>query len=123
MRDHDPMPIGAVRHHAADRRNQKHRNLAGEPDRPQQQRRSRQAIHQPRLGDRLHPGADQRDQLAGKEQLKVAMPKARTASHTRERGDAGAVNSSFTSARSASSAFSSGLGPSIEAISSLDAPD
>ena len=51
----------------------KYRDLTGKSHRPQQQRRTRQPIDQPRLRHALHPGADQRDQLAAEEELEVAM--------------------------------------------------
>src|SRR5271165_1201865 len=76
-------PIGGI---VADRCDQEHRNLAGKTHRPQQQRRSRHAIHQPRLCDSLHPGPDQRDKLPGEEQLEVTMPqRAHRRRHSRPR--------------------------------------
>ena len=51
----------------------------------EQGRRAGQAVDQPRLGDRLHPGADERDQLAAEEELVVAMPeRAEKVSHGNE---------------------------------------
>ncbi len=72
--DHAPA-IMTVGHDATDWRHDEHGDLAGEAYRAQQQRRIGHAIDQPRLRNGLHPGADQRDQLAGKEQLEVAMTK------------------------------------------------
>lgn len=73
-RDDNALPVEAIGGNASERRKQKNRNLAGEPDRTQQQRRTGEAVDKPGLGHTLHPGADQRNQLATKEELKVAVP-------------------------------------------------
>ena len=57
--------------------NQENRDLAGEADRPEQQRRFRDAVNQPGLGDALHPGADKRNDLAAEEKLKISSRRAR----------------------------------------------
>ncbi len=46
------------------------------PTAPKQQRGTGHAIDQPRLSNGLHPGADQRDELSGEEQLEIAMAKS-----------------------------------------------
>ena len=74
VRDHDPLAVVAVGNDASDGRHDEDRNLAGKSDRPQQQRRTGHAIDQPGLGHGLHPGADQRDELTGEEQLEIPVP-------------------------------------------------
>jgi len=71
--DHDPLPVHSIRRDAADGREQKYRYLAGKAHRPQQQPRTGKPVHQPRLRHRLHPRADERDQLSAEEKLEVAM--------------------------------------------------
>ena len=71
--DDDAMAIMPVGNRPAYRRQQKDGNLPRESNRSQQQGRSREPVNQPRLRDHLHPGANQRDELAGKEQLEIAM--------------------------------------------------
>ena len=72
-RNDDTMTIHSVGHHASDGSHQEYRELAGESHAAQQERRPGQPIHEPGLCDRLHPRAGQRNQLPGKEQLKVAV--------------------------------------------------
>src|SRR5262249_41664846 len=48
-------------------------DLAGEPDHPEQERRAGEAVDEPRLGDRLHPGTGQGDDLAAEEELVVPV--------------------------------------------------
>ena len=62
--DHDAMAAVAVGHQAANRGEQKHGNLAGKIDRTEQRRRPGQPVDQPGQGHGLHPGADQRNNLA-----------------------------------------------------------
>ena len=76
-------------------RHDEYGDLAGEAHRAQQEGRVGHAIDQPRLRDRLHPGADQRNQLAGKEQLEVAM--AECAHGQRQSGIARGRGSKFLS--------------------------
>src|ERR1700676_1355024 len=57
----------------------------GEAENAQQCRRMRQLINQPELRGRLHPRANQRNQLSYKEKLKVAMlQSAKARGHERE---------------------------------------
>ncbi len=63
---------------AAEEAEDEHRQeLAGGHD-AQRERVVGQRQHQPALGDRLHPGADQRDQLAGEEEPEVAVCERRS---------------------------------------------
>ena len=71
--NHHMLAVDAIGDNAADRRDQEDGNLAGKAHCPQLQSRSRQPVDQPRLGDGLHPGADQRDQLSAEKELEVAM--------------------------------------------------
>ena len=48
-------------------------NLSRESDYAEQECRTRHAIDEPGLRDVLHPGADQRDELAAEEELEIAM--------------------------------------------------
>ena len=57
--DHDVAAVDAIGGDPAQRRKQKHGNLAGESHRPQQQSRTGQPVDQPRLRHALHPRADQ----------------------------------------------------------------
>ena len=70
------LAIAAVGHNPAQRGKQKYRNLAGKSHRSQLQPRSGQTVHQPRLSHRLHPGADQRNELPAEEELEISMPKS-----------------------------------------------
>ena len=54
-------------------REEEDRDLAGETDQPQQDGRAGQPVDQPRLRHGLHPGADQRDELAAEEELEVPV--------------------------------------------------
>jgi CRISPR/Cas system endoribonuclease Cas6 (RAMP superfamily) len=63
----------AVGHDASRGRQQEHRNLGSKPGRAQQHRRSREPVNQPRLRHILHPGADEGDELAGKEEPEIAV--------------------------------------------------
>ena len=66
--DEDAPPIRAIRHDAAERRQQKDRNLARESDQAEKRRGAREPVDQPRLRDGLHPGADEGDELAREEE-------------------------------------------------------
>ena len=48
---------------SADGREEEDGNLRRETGEPEERGRSREAIHEPRLGDRLHPAADERNEL------------------------------------------------------------
>ncbi len=72
--DDDAMSAVTVREHAPHRRQQKDRDLPRKAYQPEQQRRPREPVDEPRLRDRLHPGADHRDDLAAEEQPVVAVP-------------------------------------------------
>ncbi len=71
--DHQALAIDAVGGDTSERSGEENRNLAGKADAAQQQRGSRHAVDQPRLGHGLHPGADKRDELSAEEELKVAV--------------------------------------------------
>ena len=58
---------------AANRGKKQHRHLARESKYPEQRRRTRQLVHQPKLRGSLHPRANQRNELSRDEQLKVAV--------------------------------------------------
>src|SRR5215467_3777952 len=68
------MAMSSVEQGARERGQQENRHLTGEPDKSEQDSRSSKSVYQPGLGDHLHPGADQRDELAGNEQPVVAIP-------------------------------------------------
>ncbi len=72
-RDQNPMAVGSIRRRPADRREEKDRDLGGERRHAEQRRRAGEPVHQPRLGDRLHPGAGERNQLSREEELVIAM--------------------------------------------------
>ena len=57
--DNDAVAVGAVCHRAAEWGEKKNRNLTGETYGTQQQRGPGQAVHQPGLGNALHPRPDQ----------------------------------------------------------------
>ena len=100
VRDHDMAPVAAIGGDPAERRKQKDRDLAGEPHRSQQQRRTSQPVDEPRLRHGLHPGADQRDQLSAEEELEVAMTQ-RPSSHLPARSAfSGAISGPFAAALS-----------------------
>ena len=71
--DHHTMAVVTVGNDAAERGGQEHGNLAGEAHRPQQKRRSGDPVHEPGLGNTLHPRTDKRNELAGEEELEIAM--------------------------------------------------
>ncbi len=71
--NHNSLPVVVVGHDAAERGDEKYRELTGETDRTQQKRRPGQAIDQPRLGNGLHPGSNQRNELAAEEKLEVPV--------------------------------------------------
>ena len=72
--NHGAMPAVTVREQSPQGSEEEHRNLPREPHQPQQQRRLGEPIDQPRLRNRLHPGANQRDDLAAEEQPVIAVP-------------------------------------------------
>ena len=66
--DQQPMPVEPVHPDTGKRRQEEDRDLAGEADHPQQERRRTQMINQPQRRRLRHPGADQRNDLPGEEQ-------------------------------------------------------
>ena len=50
-----------------------HDNLATWATGPQHEGRRRQAVHEPRLSDGLHPGPDEGDELAAPVETEIAM--------------------------------------------------
>ena len=75
LRPHQDLPpVEAVDPYSGKGSNQKRGNLAAEAHRPQQQRRMRKPVDQPRRGDARHPRADQRNALAAEKEAEVAMP-------------------------------------------------
>ena len=64
------VPVG---YDAAQRSDQKYRELTGKAHGAQLQRGSGDAIDQPRLGGSLHPRPNQRNELPAEEKLEVAM--------------------------------------------------
>jgi hypothetical protein len=71
--DENRVTSSRVCNRPADRREQEHRNLPGKADQTQERRRAREPIHKPRLGNRLHPRARQRDELPAEEESIVAV--------------------------------------------------
>ena len=71
--DEDAMAAPAIRERSAERGDEEDRDLAGEADDPEEQRRAREPVDEPRLRHRLHPRADERDQLTAQEELVVAV--------------------------------------------------
>src|ERR1039458_9029652 len=66
--------LGAVNAFDIPARQKKDRNLARETHRAQQHRGAGEAVHQPRLGNVLHPGADEGNQLPAEEKLEISVP-------------------------------------------------
>ena len=58
----------------AQRSQGEHGDLGAEPCGPEQKFRVGEAVHQPALRHVLHPGADQRDDLAADEEAEIAVP-------------------------------------------------
>jgi len=58
----------------AERSEEQRRDLSREADEAEEQRGVREPVDEPRLRDLLHPGPDQRDELAGEEEPEVAVP-------------------------------------------------
>ena len=72
--DHHVAAADAVGSHASERRENENRNLSGESDDPEKERRSGHAVDEPGLRHVLHPRADQGDELSAEEKLEIAMP-------------------------------------------------
>ena len=66
-------PAAGVDQAAAGRRQQEDRNLSREADQPEQYGRAIEAIDEPGLGDRLHPGADQREEPSTEEEAVITV--------------------------------------------------
>jgi len=64
----------AVGNHARPERERQHWRELRERQEPEHERRAREPVHEPALRHRLHPGADERDELAAEEEPEVAMP-------------------------------------------------
>jgi len=64
----------AVGRQSAQRPQREDRDLRAEPGCAEQQLRVCQAVDKPTLGDVLHPGPDERDDLTGDEEAKIAVP-------------------------------------------------
>src|SRR5260370_24218302 len=88
--NHAALPVVAVPDVSPNRREEKNRHLAGESEDSQQRRGTRQLIYQPKLRGGLHPRADERNELAPDEQLKVPMLQGAEA-RGHGRADRGAV--------------------------------
>ncbi len=71
--DDQALAIDAVGSDTSEGGDQKDRNLAGKPDRAEQQCGFRHAVDEPCLGHGLHPCTDERDELPAEEQLKIAV--------------------------------------------------
>ena len=72
--DHQqPVAVPAVDEDAGEGGEQERGDLPGEADQAEQERRAGQPVDQPAGRDPRHPGADQRDGLAGEEEPVVAM--------------------------------------------------
>lgn len=81
-RDDDAVAMQAIRQRPTERGEEEHGDVPDEGDQPQQRRGARQAIDQPRLSDRLHPRAGQRDHLTRQKQPVVpVLEGARQARH------------------------------------------
>ena len=63
----------AVRHDAAERGEKEDGNLAAKADSAQQDHGPGEPVHEPRLGKVLHPGPDERNELAREKQLKITV--------------------------------------------------
>ena len=71
--DDHALPAVPVGHNAAQGGNQEDRNLAAEGDSAQHNRGPGEPVNQPRLGEVLHPGTDEGDELAREKQLEIAV--------------------------------------------------
>ena len=92
------MAIDAVGYHAAERREDEDGNLSGETNESEHGRRAGQPVDQPGLGNGLHPGTDERNELAADEEAIVA-PAERA--QCRRKGHSAIVDDARYSARSA----------------------
>ena len=72
--DDDEISTGvSIRRQSAEGSEGKDRDLAAEPGCAEQQLRVCQTVDEPALGDGLHPGADQGDDLAADEEAEIAV--------------------------------------------------
>ena len=85
----DAAAIVTVGNDSTDGREQKYRDLPRKPNRSQQQPRSGHPVNQPRLRHALHPRAGQRNQLSGKEELKIAVAQRPSRGFKMQRAAAG----------------------------------
>lgn len=67
------MAVVSIGNDTSEGREQKDRELAGKPDRSEQERRPSKAIYQPCLRNVLHPGADKGYELSAGKKLEVPM--------------------------------------------------
>src|SRR5208283_2013085 len=96
----DLVPAARVSQAAAGRRQQENRNLSCEADQPEQHGRAAEAVDEPGLSDRLHPGADQRDKLSAEEEAVITV---------REGPEHGMPVRNRTACRAVAPAFRTGL--------------
>ena len=68
------MAVVSIGKGPAEGRKQKNRKLSCESDESEQDGRAGQPIDEPRLRDRLHPGAGERDELAAEEEPVIPVP-------------------------------------------------
>jgi hypothetical protein len=71
--DDDTLAVHTIGGNATDRRHEKNWDLTGEADCAEQCAGAGEAVNEPGLGNGLHPGADQGDQLSAEKELEVAM--------------------------------------------------
>src|SRR5581483_8085808 len=81
--DEQAMAVEAIDDDAGERSEEERRELAGEADDAEEERRSRQPIDQPARRGRRDPGADERNNLSAEEKLVVAI-----AQRAKHEGDA-----------------------------------
>ena len=65
--------VHAFNEYACEGRHEEGEDLAGEADDAKQKCRTGEPVNEPTGGESRHPGADERDALAGEEELEVAM--------------------------------------------------
>ena len=71
--DEELAAIESIDKHSGKWSQKKRGDLSGEAYNTEQEGRAGKPVDEPAGGDASHPGADQRDALAGKEESKVAM--------------------------------------------------
>jgi hypothetical protein len=73
--DKELAAIEAVDKYSGEGREEEGGDLSGEADGAEEQGRAGEPVDEPTGGDAGHPGADERDALAGEEEAEVAMTK------------------------------------------------